>query len=349
MSKDVFEQALLPDFEKEALCRRLLEEFGAGHIRVRDDEMIHGCLLPFGRHSNQDKEPTASLNWRKLTYKCLGSCDAGGGLLWFIGHCRGVSGQEARKWLDAETGYGPDDMPLSTLLAYFDAIYNPARPERAPIPRMDASVLDPWLVIHPYLTEIRGIPEANIIKHRVGYGSFRCWLGGDHWVESERIVIPHFWRSSLTGWQTRRLIKDGTSKYLSSPELPKDETIYALDGWEQTPAVVVESPMSVVAKAHLCPDMVATFGASVTDRQVRLLSNCRRVTLFFDNDEAGWKATEQVGEALGAYTDVWVATNPWNEDAGGLPDEEVGKAIEGAVPWSLWSRPTEVATWEEAA
>jgi 5S rRNA maturation endonuclease (ribonuclease M5) len=341
-----FEQALLPDAEKQRLCRRLLEEFGVGQIQVRGDEMIHGCVLPFGQHSNQAKEPTASLNWKKLTYRCLGTCDAGGGLLWFIATCRGTNVNDARKWLDRETGFGPDDMPLSTLLAYFDAIYNPERVERPPIPHMDASILAPYCKIHPYLTEIRGIPEKNIIRHQVGYGIFRCWLGGEKWVESERILIPHFWKGDLTGWQTRRLIKDGTAKYLASPDLPKDRTIYsAAEGKE---VIVVESPMSVVAKSHVCPTMSATFGAGLTDHQIRLLGRYRKVVLFFDSDLAGWIATEKVAEALQNYSDVWVADNPWNEDAGGLPDEETLKALDGAIPWSLWSRPDEVRVWEAA-
>lgn len=346
MSKP-FEAALLPDTEKERLCRSLLAEFGATRIKVGGDgeELIHGCLLPFGKHKNQDVEPTASLNWKKLVYKCLGSCDAGGGLLWFIGLCRGTSGNDARRWLDSETGLGADGMSLSALLSYFDSVYNPQHCMAPPMPKMNASVLDQWLAIHPYLTEIRGIPEANVMKHRVGYGTFRVRRGED-WVDSERIVIPHFWRGTLVGWQTRRLLKDGTPKYQSSPDLPRESTIYAYDP-TRPHVVVVESPMSVIAKSHVLP-LEATFGNAVTPKQTRYLSHHPRVTLFFDNDEAGWTATEKVGEALQPYCDVRVADNPWNEDVAGLPDEVVADLVRDAVPWSLWNRPKHVKVWEAA-
>lgn len=333
-----FEAALLPDAEKERLCRQLLAEFGVTHIRIGGDgeELIHGCVLPFGKHSNQHSEPTASLNWKKLVYRCLGSCDAGGGLLWFIGMCRGTSGTDARKWLDDETGLGPDEQSLGALLAYFDAVYNPRVCQRPPMPKMSASVLDPWLAIHPYLTEVRGIPEANIIQHRVGWDP-----------QSNRIVIPHFWKGDLVGWQTRRLAKDGSPKYKASPDLPRENTIFAYDA-TRPHAVAVESPMSVVAKCHVLP-LEATFGNAVTPRQVRLLSQHQRVTLFYDNDEAGWKATEQVGEGLQPYCDVRVAENPWNEDVAGLPDEVVVDLVRDAIPWALWKRPTEVKVWKTEA
>jgi DNA primase len=332
-----FEAALLPDADKERLCRSLLAEFGVTRIRVGGDgeELIHGCVLPFGKHQHQDAEPTASLNWKKLVYKCLGSCDAGGGLLWFIGLCRGTSGNEARKWLDSETGMGADGMSLSALLSYFDAIYSPKLCTAPPMPKMSVAVLDRWAYIHPYLTEIRGIPEANVVRYRVGWDP-----------DANRIVIPHFWKGSLVGWQTRRLLKDGSPKYKASPDLPRESTIFDYDP-ARDHAVIVESPMSVVAKSHVLP-LEATFGNAVTPKQIRYLSHHPRVTLFFDNDEAGWTATEKVGEALQAYCDVRVADNPWNEDVAGLPDEVVAELVRTAIPWSLWSRPKQVKIWRAA-
>src|SRR5690606_17944775 len=107
-----------------------------------------------------------------------------------------------------------------------------------------------------------------------------------------------------------------TPKYKNTPDFPKDRTLYNYDP-KATTAVVVESPMSVLSKAHIMP-IEATFGANVTDRQMRYISMHRKVVLFFDNDEAGWKATRAVGEYLEAYSSVWVADNPYAADPADL-------------------------------
>jgi DNA primase len=192
---------------------------------------------------------------------------------------------------------------------------------------MSERVLEPWLLIHPYLTEVRGISEDNLMRFKVGFNG-----------ESNRIVLPHFFGGALVGWQTRRLVKDGTPKYLSSMDFPKYETLFNYDGSRDVVAAV-EAPMTVVAKAHLT-HMEATFGAQVTEKQVRLLAKHRRVILAFDNDKAGWKATRAVGDALGSYSEVFVAAHPYAEDLGDLPDEEVSRILdEQVVPYSLWRPP----------
>lgn len=340
----VFEAGLLPDASKERLCRSLLAEFGITHVRTGGDgELVHGCLLPFGNHRDQQRNPTASLNYKKLTYNCLG-CGAGGGLLWFIGTCRGETGERARQWLEDQTGTGADEQSLASLMQFFDAVYGPKQIVRPPMPRMDTKVLDPWLAIHPYLTEIRGIPEQTLMDHLVGFGTLRVRMG-EGFVESQRIIIPHLWRGSLVGWQSRRLVSDGTPKYLSTPDFPKDRTLFSYDEQARS-AVIVESPMSVLSKAHLEPQIEATFGAKITDEQIRLISMHPRVVLFFDNDESGWTATEHVGEALESYSQVWVADNPYNADAADLDDETYLRCVNDPVPFALWRRPTDLIEWD---
>ena len=334
---------LMSDMEKEQLCRTLLAEFGVTTItRVSDKgEMIHSCCLPFGQHRNGDRNASASLNYRLLTYNCLG-CGNSGGLLWFIATCRGTSSEDAREWLGKQTGIG-DEQDLAALLAYFDAVWNPQRVERPPLPKMDPKVLEPWKLVHPWLTEVRRIPVETIVSFSVGYAeAYRLPVYEDgqiaRWQSSERIVIPHFWKGNLVGWQTRRLTQDGTDKYISSPDFPKDTTIMNYD--PRRPALVVESPMSVLSKYHRCPIIEATFGAKVTDAQIRLLSEHSRVILFFDNDEAGWHATERVGEALLPYSDVWVIDNPYNADAADLDDDTFATLVADPVPYSMWKRPS---------
>lgn len=334
-----FEASFLPDAEKETLARSLLAEFGATQVRPSGDELIHSCVLPFGLHKGGDSNPSASFNWRKLTYICHAGCGSGG-LLWLIATCRGTTGEDARGWLAKESGIG-GVQELDALLAYLDATFERQPYAKHHIPSLDPRVLEPWKVIHPYLTEVRGIPEQNIIDLQVGFGEFEV-----RGTTSQRIVIPHFWQGDLVGWQTRRLTSDGTPKYLNTPEFPKDQTLYG--AWHpKQEAVVVESPMSVVSKKHVVPNMVATFGATVTDRQVQLLASSPSVTLWFDNDDAGWQATHSVAKRLSSYTQVWVVESYWQEDAADLTDQDVSSLLENAMPYALWSQPSVLTSSRE--
>lgn len=283
-----------------------------------------------------------------LTGNCYGC--GGGGLLWFIATCRGTSSTEARKWLGDQTGMGADEQSLGSLLDVLDAIYGAkGKHSAATVPKMDLRVLGPYLKIHPYMTDERHCDPEILQRFLVGYGEFRTNIGTPDepiWVTSPRIVIPHIWRGDLVGWQSRRLIDDGTPKYVNTPDFPKDTTIYNYDGAFE-PTVVVESTMSVLrhSKNHR---MVATFGASVTPSQIRLLGRADRAILWFDNDEAGWKATEEVGQALSDYTTVYAVESPWAADAGDLPSDEVQRLISSAVPFSIWNRPSPstITKWE---
>jgi DNA primase len=334
-----FEAAMLPTDEKERLCKSLLQEFGARNVRHgADGELIHSCVLPFGLHKHGDSHPSASLNYKKLVYNCQG-CENAGGLLWFIGVCRGVEGPEARQWLNKQTGIG-EEQDLSVLLAYFDEVYA-KRPEVVPIPKLSERVLEPWMFIHPYMTEIRGIPEETLVNFKVGYGNLLV-PKDDTRVYSERIVIPHFWQGDLVGWQSRRLLDDGTAKYISSPDFPKYVTLYNHDPKARPIAVVVESPMSVLSKCHVGANMVATFGAKVTDRQCRLLGLHRAILLWFDNDDAGWRATRRVGEFCSPYTQVLVVNSPYAADPADLDDATFVDLVDDTTPYHLWEQPKEL-------
>lgn len=320
-----FEAVLLPDSEKETLARTLLEEFDAQRITSHGGELIHSCILPFGMHKNGDRNPSASFNYKKLTYKCLG-CGSGGGLLWFIATMRGEGTKQARAWLNKTAGLGTV-MDLSDLLRYFDAVYH-KETDRRVIPHYDPRVLEPWLLLHPYMTEVRRVPEATLKKMKVGWDSQR-----------DRIIIPHFVGESLVGWQARRLDPDDPEpmKYKNSPDFPKDYTIYNYD-YLAPYVVVVESPLSVLRHQHHVP-VEGTFGASVTDAQMKMLSKHPKVILWFDNDKAGWKATREVGNYLMRYTDVWAVNNPYAADMGDMDEWMVTELLESAVPYAIWELP----------
>lgn len=351
-----FEPALLPDEEKENLCRALLDEFGATNVKAGGrGELIHGCLVS-DTHSDQERNPTASLNYRKLAYSCLG-CGRSGGLLWFISTCRNTSGKEARAWLSKEVGLDGEVMDLSRLLSYFDSLYEDGK-HGEPIPKYSPKTLDPWNFVHPYLLD--GIPELDFpgrnlppeaIEHfRLGYAEDYVMPGGG---TSERIIMPHFWKGDLVGWQARRIFDDGTPKYLSSPSFPKDQTIYNYDARREE-AVVVESMMSTIKHWPKMDDIEATFGAKITPTQTKLLEKHQRIILWMDNDEAGWNAidgtvdekgnviSEGLGPYLGKRAEVLVVDSKYAADLGDLDTDTAMRLREEAVPYSIWSRPTEL-------
>ena len=92
--------------------------------------------------------------------------------------------------------------------------------------------------------------------------------------------------------------------------------------------------------------MSGTFGAKVSETQLRILQRYPDITLWFDNDDAGWKATRTVGEANSRYQRVWVVDSPYAADPADLPDDVVDSLYEGAIPYAIWNPPDQLIPWE---
>jgi hypothetical protein len=361
---DFFTASLLDDATKEDLCRDLLAEFGARNVQrsTSKGEIIHSCMLPFGAHRNGDSKPSASLNFKKLTFNCLG-CGAQGGLLWFIAVCRGDDNElAARGWLGERTGLGGTLMEKDRLLKVLDGIFSQQATLPSTMPVFPAATMDPWTYPrpHPYMTDTgssggitcRGIPEENCKKFGIGYAE-KYPMGSyldertDRWIErppQERIVIPIRWEGKLVGWQARAINPADEPKYKNSVDFPRDRVLY---GWEpRQDIVLVESPMSVLRHCHHQP-MVASFGKQLTDIQLRILQQAHSITMWFDPDNAGWKGTERAIMELKRYVPMKVVVWPYRDtDPADLDDVTVDQAVADAVPWALWKRPDTLMDWE---
>jgi hypothetical protein len=282
-------------------------------------------------HKHGDANPSASINVRNLVMNCF-TC-GGGSLMWWVAVMRGSTVANARAWLEKKKG--PESRNLADLLAYFDSVFNPAREGTLPIPTYSEKILKPWRLIHPYMTEVRGIPVDTLKHFNIGFD-----------MASNRVVIPHFWKGKLVGWQTRRITSDGTPKFLNTPDFPKESTIWNYQPGK--PVVVTEAVISVLSKWHVMPNLETTFSAAASEKQLRLLSSHPRVILFYDNDEPGWMVTERIGEALIRHTDVRVVENPWAADPADMTDKEFIELVNTAVPFGAWNRPTQVVKYEAA-
>lgn len=355
-SQPQFDPDIVPEDIRRDLCLQVLDHLGlklaAEH--TGRSELIHACTVIAG-HKDQDAHPTGSLSYKKLAYHCLG-CGSSGSLAWYIATLQGTSVQEAIDWLKTFDGVGSALSP-NQLLDLIDKVFS-GRAVREEIPVLSKRTLEPWNIVHPYLTDPwgpwgRGIPKENVRRFQVGYAeSYRLNREGD---TDERIVIPHFWKGDLVGWQARRLSKkDRWPKYIGSPGFPSGSTIFNYDP-KQRAAVVVESMLSVIAKSHLA-HIEATFGADVTADQVALLARHDEVILFMDADPAGWKSVlgrdvdrkhiPGLAERLQSHCMVKVVENPWDADPDDMTDEDFLSLVESAVPFAIWDKPDTVEAYD---
>jgi hypothetical protein len=273
-------------------------------------------------------------------------CQSSGTILWLIATVRGdTTIDQAREWLLGEAGL-TRAVGLPDMLSFFDALYTPkARP---PMPVYSDRMLERWEGIDGYILDDRQIPIDTAIRMRL------C-TDPDGYVDrlrtGPRAVIPHYWRGDLVGWQSRRLPgADPTApKYLSTPAFPRDETIFDYRPL-RTEVVVVESPMSQLRHQHHS-DVEGTFGAVVTDEQIKHLVNGRKKLIWFmDNDPAGWRAVAGrtfngrffpgAPERASRWCQNWVVQSPFAADPAEMSDEMYDVLVnEHAVPWQVWEQP----------
>lgn len=373
-SAGLFDADLLDDETKKQLCLDLLAEIGAQNVRqpTARGEIVHSCPVP-DAHAHGDRNPSASLNYKKLAFHCLG-CGARGGMLWFIALVRGEHDHmAARAWLGEQTGLGGHVVGKTKILEQLDAIFNRQALRAEEMPVYPDSTMDPWTWdnVHPYMTDeatygditCRGIPEENCRRFGIGYAEHYP-MGYEHNEDGavlrdtdgspipkepqERIIIPIRWEGRLVGWQARAIRPQDTypEKYRNSVGCPRNRIIY---GWDapNLDQVLVESPMSVLRHCHHQP-MIATFGKAVTDEQVRILQRVRSLTVWFDPDPGGWEGTERLLGALTRYVPVRVVEFPYRgKDPADLPDDAVDRFVKGAVPWPLWQRPERLIEWSD--
>ncbi|HXV85205.1 MAG TPA: DNA primase [Gemmatimonadales bacterium] len=192
-----------------------------------------------------------------------------------------------------------------------------------------------------FLTAMRKLGYADDILLRAGLvvrrddGSVRPRFWG-------RLLFPiHDLRGRVVGFGGR-VIGDGEPKYLNSPDsevFHKGKLLYNLHHArtairKQESAVVVEGYFDALRLVEVGMDhVVAPLGTGFTADQAQLLRRfTERVTLLFDGDAAGLRATFRAGdELLRAGCQVAVATPPPGKDPDLLAREGGADAVEAVL------------------
>ncbi|MDX2193121.1 MAG: DNA primase [Gemmatimonadales bacterium] len=161
------------------------------------------------------------------------------------------------------------------------------------------------------------LAEAGLLRHRED--------GGTVPVFRRRLILPiHDARGRVVAFGGRAL-DDRPPKYLNSPETPifrKGQQLYHLHLAKgairrEQDAILVEGYFDVIRLALAGVEhVVAGLGTAFTEEQAQLLRRLTpRVTLLYDSDSAGLKATFRAGhQLLRAGLQVRVATMPPGDD-----------------------------------
>lgn len=301
-----------------------LAALGVDVVGERRGELWAYC--PLDSHPGPDRSGTNfSVNRDEMTWNCF-TCSEGGVLPGLVAAVNGYEDEEgdpawqqALRWL-AEFSDEAEPEPsehAAQMAATFEG--PPPRAKRSAGPRFPAFTPASISRYQPAplgLLEKWGIDDESIVEL---YALRFDPEHERHGYVGPALIIPHFFRQKLVGYQERWL-QDGrpksVPKYTNTADFPKAETLF---GWDQLApggaVVVVESAMTVVSLACAGIGAVATFGASVSEPQKRLLGSLDGVVLAYDSDRAGEKALRELADDLAEMTPVDIAPQPPGEKA----------------------------------
>jgi DNA primase len=276
------------------------------------------CPCPF----HDDRNPSFSININPSSNKYgLYHCFAcgGGNIVNFVYQLKGFdSYQETEDWIESNyLDLLDDNWNKEELLSRVND-EEPPPIDLTKINMPSYEVSHPGNK-HPWMYK-QGLTDEAIEHFQITYDE-----------RQEGIIFPHIWNNKIVGWQTRDLTGEKRAKYLNTPEFPKSTTLFHGDCEclsDSSYVIVVESPKTAAIMWGVgYRNIVATFGATISEEQMALLWDYRNVFLWFDNDEAGRKATLTALNLLKEHCEVYI-----------VPPVDVDKGDPADVPHEEWER-----------
>ena len=297
---------------------RLYEGLGWEPVRqdLQGNDIGH-CFDPYGYHKHGDR--TGKFIVYREDQKA--SCFVCGGftLESLVAVVRECTEDEADEWLD-QYREGHEQSDEGFLREIKDKLDYKYTKRTRSMPIFNENVIskfipyDDWPDIAEDWAEARGITKKTVERFKIHFGRIRRspprgvtdkpYLG-------EAIVIPHYWKGKLVGWQDRWLSDNRPmwlQKYTNTVDFPRDSTLYNYDNARASldPVVLVESGTSVLFLEENGVSAMATFGSKVTAKQLKVLRSFHQgIVLARDNDKAGEQWARTIHSYVDQYVDTW--------------------------------------------
>ena len=290
----------------------VLQTAGVELTRVNERELTGRCPVHVRTIGREDKSPSWSMNASSGLWICF-SCGARGTLSALLREMSGDDSISAQQFLInagmqrlTASSDGVEDVPV---LVDRDAFF---QFERVSNKRCHGRNLDPEIV------------------YRFGV---RWNQRNKSWAIP--IISP---LGQLQGWQEK---KPGWVRNFPVG-VKKGQTLFGVERVRSTTIILVESPLDVVRFAGVFdkPNAVASFGATVSSEQIRLLTHVAdRVVVAMDNDEAGAAASKYIYKAMDTPrrgVRWWNYNGCSAKDIGEMTDDEIERGLATATvipPW----------------
>ena len=354
-------------FIDDLISRIDIVEVIDARVPLRKTGRDYTARCPF----HEEKSPSFTVSPTKQFYHCFG-CQAHGTAISFLMEYEHLDFVEAIHELAAKAGLevpseGPETTPAAPNTPLYELLEQAARLYRDQLRQHPAAV--------DYLKQ-RGLTGAIAAEFAIGYAPpgwdtaqqtlgksaerqqqlltagllIKKDQGGYYDRFRNRIMFPiRDRRGRVIGFGGRVLDKDGTPKYLNSPETPvfhKGKELYGLYEAQQAlrrleRLLVVEGYMDVVALAQNgIRYAVATLGtATSTEHVERLFRAAPEVIFCFDGDRAGreaaWRAVEHTLPALREGRQARVMFLPEGDDPDSLVRREGREQFERRTAQSI--------------
>jgi hypothetical protein len=335
----------------------VIAELGLQPVAVRKGyQYDFHCPLP--DHPGADRRPSFGINSEELIWHCF-TCDEGGTLPRLVEILTEADGwNSALEWLLPFSDYEHNPVSDPDLVKFRERTRKALERAGSP-PKSDLSSVLP---IYPpsALKALEDVTAAQLSKWGIKSEKIIDRFGIKYDPERERhgyigpaIVVPHLFRGELVGYQERWLDDNRPQhipKWTNSDSFPRKETIFNYDDKGDV-GIVVEAAMTAIrVKEVVGGEMVpvATFGASISDIQLFLLTRFKCLFVAYDSDPpyrnklghlvvgAGVRAKAKVSEAMAPYMPVWIlpATDVSKGDLADETDEGIESLILQAEPYS---------------
>lgn len=301
----------------------LEEAIGFEVLYNRNGNDTGHCPLPWGLHQHGDTTGKFAIHREKRVWSCW-VC-GGGSLLTLAVAMNDMTTEEAAKWLYqfVEGNEDGDDGFEQRMLDLLNTEQEQKQRLEVSIPFFNEKVLDRYSNEYVDWFKERGI-SPNVHKSfnlRYNPEGVRKNIQTSEIFNSPSIILPHFWKGQLVGWQERWLASDRPKwcpKYTNTTTFPRRQTLWGMDTAIQgssKPIIVESVPTALFLISEGYP-AVATFGSSISDEQILHLKIFQNgLVLAPDNDQAGEQWKKKLTDKLRRYVPLDFVPPP-NDEAG---------------------------------